>query len=327
MRRNICLVLIVLIFFVVSGCSCKKDDGKTSLQIGDYNVDTYQIIDFDVLSSMIESKENFLLYVYQDDCQGCMRFKPILENVIKDRHIYVYGIRYQDIKKGHELKKIEATPAIAVYQEGKLRIKVDALNNEEYFVDNGSLMNFLDKYTYMPTAYYVNLEQLNEKINRGDSFIVYYSRSSCSDCFYLNRNYLKEYLNNNVNSKYFYILETEVEGIRYSDGEYDAEQWQKFKDDFGLSEANNPLGHGVGYVPTFQYYENGAIREMMVYFNDGEYITNEDGSTYVIINNSYYSDNPYINKTLSYSDYKNKLEGYYNEKLRVFLDSNLEKVN
>ena len=58
-----------------------------------------------------------------------------------------------------------------------------------------------------------------------------------------------------------------------------------------------------------------------------EYIENDDGSYSVIINNSYYEDNPYVGETILYSEYRNKLEGFYNNKLKEFLDVNLKKVN
>jgi len=143
----------------------------------------------------------------------------------------------------------------------------------------------------------------------------------------LNDNYLKAYLKSNPTTNRFYIIETDAEGIRYTEGQYDAGLWQSFKDEYGLSNVNNTLGHGVGYVPTFQYYQNGSIKEMMVYFNDGEYIQNSDGSYSVIINSSYYDDNPYIDQTINHSEYKEKLTPFYNNKLKEFLNSNLKKVD
>ena len=101
---------------------------------------------------------------------------------------------------------------------------------------------------------------------------------------------MREYLNTNTSSKTFYIIETDAEGIRYTGGFVDDEKWVEFKNEFGLSNVNNPLGHGVGYVPTLQYYEDGEIKDMAVYFNDGEYTLEGDGSYSITINNSYYEN-------------------------------------
>ena len=188
--------------------------------------------------------------------------------------------------------------------------------------------------------YYINLEQLQSKINNDESFIIYYSRSSCGDCNYLNKNYLRQYLSSHVDSKYFYVIETDAEGIRFYNGaspdtsndatddeKAAAAQWQAFKDQYGLSNVNNPIGHGVGYVPTLQYYQDGEISDMMVYFNDGEYVLNSDDTYSIRINASYYNDNPYLNQTVKYSEYKEKLAPFYNQKLETFLNTNLAKVD
>jgi thiol-disulfide isomerase/thioredoxin len=318
--------VLVLVVVLCSGCGCKNE--KVSLQIGDMNVTTYIDVSMGELKSKIKNKDNFILFVYKDDCEGCRFFKPILNNVIAEKHIIIYGIRYNDIERKHELKSLQWTPSIVIYKSGKAILMTDPDENESYFNSNKGFASLLDKYTYMPTLYYINKGQLDNKIANKENFIIYYSRSGCSDCGYLNRNYLKKYLNSNTGTKHFYIIETNVEGIRYNNGEYDSSVWQAFKDEYGLSNLNNPLGHGVGYVPTFQYYENGEIKDMMIYFNDYlETFQNEDGESFVKIDNSYYDDNPYIGQTIAGAEYKKKLAPFYNEKVKSFLDVNLVKID
>ena len=65
----------------------------------------------------------------------------------------------------------------------------------------------------------------------------------------------------------------------------------------------------------------------MVYFNDGEYVLNSDDTYSIRINASYYNDNPYLNQTVKYSEYKEKLAPFYNQKLETFLNTNLAKVD
>ena len=315
--------------FLLVGCSCKKNNDKVSLQVGDATVTSYITITGEQINSKISNKDSFLLFVYQEGCYGCRAFKPIVENVVKEKNLQIYAVDFWNgLKSDHELRNlVEYTPTIILYEEGELDILIDPNKNSEYFADKDGFVSFLNKYTNMPTLYYISKEQLDEKIANDESFIVYYSRKSCSDCSYLNQHYLKEYLKKNYNTKYFYVIETDSEGIRFTDGVYNEDQWVNFKNSYGLSNVNNPLGHGVGYVPTLQYYEDGEIKEMMVYFNDGEYIENADGSYSIIINNSYYDDNPYNGQTIPYNEYKGKLESFYNQKLKDFLDKNLVKVD
>lgn len=326
MKKVLNLLSVVLVIFICSSCKCNKFN-KVSLQIGDINANSYNNITLNEFDDMVENNRNFILYVYRSDCENCMMFKSILEKVIKERHVIIYAIESGLITSNHVLREVKKVPTVLLYENGKQILKTDPIKNNEYFSSNAGFLKFLDKYTYMPTLFYINKEQLDEKIKSDKNFIIYYSRSSCTDCSYLNDNYLKKYLDKNTNKKSFYIIETDEEGIRYKDGIFDSTLWQDFKDTYGLSENNNALGHGVGYVPTMQYYENGEIKDMLVYFNDYERIENSDGSYSVIINNSYYDDNPYLNKTIKYNEYKEKLASFYNGKVKSFLDYNLEKVD
>jgi len=322
-----CSFLFVIL--VVAGCSCKNDDTKASLGTGDMNATTYKSINMSELNAKIEDKDSFVLYVYSPTCRACEMFKPIIENVIQSKHLIVYAITYNSIEEGHELKSLKYTPSLVVYNNGKILTKTDPDKNRKYFSNNDGLISFLDKYTYMPTMYYISKDQLIEKINNDENFIIYYSRNDCGDCAYMYNNYLKKFLDKNPNTKKIYVIETNVEGIRLTDGVLNSIQWQAFKDEFGLSEAgNSTFGYGVGYVPTIQYYNNGNIADMLVYFNDilSETV-NGDGSTTITINDSYYSDNPYIGDSMLYTEYKDTLAPFYNSKLTSFINDYLRLVD
>ena len=341
MKKFLSVITMFVCVFFLASCSCKDDeDVKVSLSIGDMNATTYRSVTMSYLDAMIQDKESFIVYVYNRTCTGCKAFKPILESVIDEKNLIIYAIEDINISSNHELYSLRTTPALALYKDGEIVFKTIYDDNKSYFDSTDGFKSFLDKYTYLPTMYYINLEQLQSKINNDESFIIYYSRSSCGDCNYLNKNYLRQYLSSHVDSKYFYVIETDAEGIRFYNGaspdtsndatddeKAAAAQWQAFKDQYGLSNVNNPIGHGVGYVPTLQYYQDGEISDMMVYFNDGEYVLNSDDTYSIRINASYYNDNPYLNQTVKYSEYKEKLAPFYNQKLETFLNTNLAKVD
>ena len=76
--------------------------------------------------------------------------------------------------------------------------------------------------------------------------------------------------------------------------------------------------------------EHREIKDMVVYFNDvgdSGYTQNSDGSWSVTVNNSYYSDNPYIGQTMLYKDYQDTLAPFYNGKLTTFFNNNLGLVD
>ena len=76
------------------------------------------------------------------------------------------------------------------------------------------------------------------------------------------------------------------------EGNVNAEQWQTFKDDYGLSNKHNPVyGYNTGYVPTFLYingYLTGAqYLSGCVVFND---TVVEQDSKYVVTDSYYTSE-------------------------------------
>ena len=332
MKKIINIIFSILfVLLIANGCSCNKDkkDSKVALGVGDMNATTYETISMAELKTKITDKDSFVLYVFSPTCGGCAMFKPIIESVISSEDLIIYAIEYNNIEKGHELKSLQYTPSIVVYNKGELFISTDPDKNEEYFKNDEGFKTFLNKYTYKPTMYYISKEQLKSKIDNDENFIIYYSRNDCGDCAYMYKNYLKEFLYKNPNTKKFYVIETNAEGVRLNNGSVDAVQWQAFKDEFGLSAAgNSTFGYGVGYVPTIQYYNDGAIADMFIYFNDDmSYVRNSDGSTTVTINGSYYSDNPYIGDSMLYNEYKDTLAPFYNGKLTAFINNNLGLVD
>lgn len=326
--RILGLVSICLCFLFISACSCNKDNPpkKVSLSVGDMNATTYKQVSLEEVDTMVEGDETFLLYIYDRYCTTCNGFKPKLESIIEEKNLIVYGLEAVEITDTHALKSIKVGPSIALYENGEIVYKTSYEKNPELFDTKEGFENFLNEYTNLPTMYYITLDQLASKITNDESFIVYYSRNTCPDCTHLSKNFLKNFLQNNPSTKHFYVLETNVEGIRLTDGQTNSAQWQAFKDQYGLSNANNPIGHGVGYVPTIQYYEDGEIKDMFVYFND--YEANQTYTEFTITEEmSYYDDNPYIGQTIPASEYKSKVVPFYEAKLQAFLDANLSKVD
>jgi len=334
--KMMCALLLSVVAF--SGCSCNKGDSKAALGIGDVNATTYKDVSVEFFDDLVKSKKSFIVYVYSITCEGCGLFKPIVEEVIEEKDLIIYAVQAKNISDSHKLAGLKNTPGIGVFSKGEMIFKTTKSESPAYFTSKQGFEEFLNKYTYAPTMYYINLDQLDAKIDSDEKFIIYYSRSSCGDCSYLNNNFLKTYLQDNHNTKKFYIIETDVEGIRFyndaepkengtSDEQAAYAQWQSFKDTHGLSSLNNPLGHGVGYVPTIQYYEAGEVKDMLVYFNDFNTFTEVSGAYYVTIDNSYYSDNPYIGEQVAYSDYQTTLAPFYNGKVSAFLNTNLAKVD
>lgn len=331
MRKIVAIICSLLLFVsIVSGCSCSKN--KASLAIGDMNAIRYVDIDFDELDSMTYNKDSFVLYFHRESCGHCQDFDPIINSVIKKRNLIIYSVDldYVRMPSNHELRVLEGTPSLVVYKDGEILFKTDPNKNEKYFTSGEGFESFLDKYTYMPTMYYISRSDLRRKIDDDESFIIYYSDGECFDCKSMYNNYLRDFLDKNTDTKQFYVIETRSEGVRLTDGLANQEQWNEFKREYGLSKAGNSIfGYDVGYVPTVQFYNKGELRDMLVYLNDiRETVSDkEDGTKNIRIVDSYYKDNPFIGETMLNTEYKNKVSSFYNDKLEQFLNKNLPLVD
>lgn len=322
----------LLMLLMVVGCSCDKDkdDDKASLGIGDMNATSYvELASLDALKTKVENEDSFVLYVYMIGCEHCRNFKPILDHVIDERNLIVYGIEFSHIVNYDELSRVDGTPSLVVYDEGEILTITDPDRNSTYFKNYDGLKLFFDKYTYSPVAFYITLDQLRAKKANNENFIVYFSRATCSDCNYLNEHYMRDFYEVYHSNKEFYILECDAEGVRLNNSVYDEIQWQAIKDEFGLSEEGSAtFGYGKGVVPTFQYYNNGRLTDMMVYANDeGDWNTLDDGTVTITITGSYYWDNPFMGETIVYVDYHDTVEDFYNLKLQSFLSQYLKFVD
>ena len=187
--------------------------------------------------------------------------------------------------------------------------------NQTYFSSVKGLKTFFDEYTHDPIGYYLNLEQLREKKTNQENFIVYFEDSNLESSKYLNDNYMKDLYETYHANKEFYILDLD---------DYDYEEKQAIKNEFGLSASGSAtFGYKDGVTPTFQFYRNGELADMAVFAND-ELTENGDSITIV---GSYYSDNIHIGETMLKSEYYSTIDDFYNSKINSFLSQYLRFVD
>lgn len=108
MKRFLVLCSFLMILFVTA-CGSK--------------ITTYEEIDYSEYTSLIESKENFILYIGSASCSHCLNFKPTLEKIIQE---YQLVVKYIDISKLSEKEyavlqnktKLQGTPTVVFVENG-----------------------------------------------------------------------------------------------------------------------------------------------------------------------------------------------------------------
>lgn len=107
--KRILVIFSVMVLFV-TGCGGNK-------------ITTYEEIDYNEYSTLIENKENFILYIGSANCSHCLNFKPTLEKLIKN---YQLDIKYIDISTLSEKEyavlknktKLQGTPTVVFVENG-----------------------------------------------------------------------------------------------------------------------------------------------------------------------------------------------------------------
>lgn len=208
--------------------------------------------------------ENFLLTIAPvNGCVCWTKFQGVLKQFIKETKYLVYqincdefgdnnyGLIFQD---GHvSFAIIKGGTIIKQYMSHSILESTEALKAE------------VNKFVKAPELYYVDEPFLNEAIKNGETALVEYIRSGCSDCNYVSPNIIWPYAHQNVFKTKMYVIDIQD----LYDTKDDSSDYQDFKNQYLLSETfDAEYGYGNGVVPTFQFYERGKIQSASVTFND-----------------------------------------------------------
>ncbi len=177
------------------------------------------------------------------------------------------------------------------------------------------------------TVDFITIDELREKINNKEEFAIYYSWNICGDCADLDTKFLKSYLEENRIKKNFFF---KIEVANWRDDGSDTDKWKEFAKEFNFDTYRG------GKVPTVQYYKDGELKDMMVYYND--VLTYDLDKMVATITESFYPDfigKEYVIDEVLTNDDGSKIgksSAYrldklviHNEKAKLFFDKYIKK--
>lgn len=323
--KNQLLVLSILPL-LLGVTSCNNSYSKVNLLFGRETVTQLEDIKYGDLANMIDDEKNFIIASTPDSSCACWStFKnQCLLPYAKENKLIVYTIPHKELEQAHDDNKStfgidyrSDRPTFLLFEDGKIKEQRVYESKDSIFKQLDSFKKYFDEKINLPNYYYVSLTELNKLYIEEESFNIYFSRSNCPDCAYVETHSLKEYAKKNPEFRNLYVLDCETIGIRVYDENNQltpdsALAWQAFKDEYGLSTVNNPtFGYNTGYVPTFFSVtpKNGSKTEGItmgsVYFNDT--VTKEDGK--YIVSDSYYTSERLPSLTYASNVEKNVLKG------------------
>ncbi len=322
-RFGLALMILTLGAGMLSGCDAAAN--KTALIYGKFQGELAALT-YDQLQDKIDGDDNFIVFQTPNSACTCWTsFRDsVLQPYLESNHIRVYTIAFAQFYDINNVKRDTfgitlnaSSQTMAIFKDGNLKLVREYNTTHKIWSSADSFLTYINELVINPTIIDIDLAILQTLYAQNNSFsILYYDEGS--ESIFLRREFLKQYgLENYSAMNTLYSVNTNVEGIKLDiAGENDDEQWQTFKDVYGLSSLNNPVyGWGDGFVPTFQYIEpdgvstNGEIiKSQAVYLNDVLTPTSAP-DTYQVMESYYSSDRSSVLSYLSAFDGTKVLEG------------------
>lgn len=293
------LVKILLPFLCLNASllsACGKDE-KIQLTFG--NINATQINDkvsTNDLDLKIKHKESFLVVVGDTTCACWSQFRPIINAYVLEKHVDCMFFTYNSFKNKtakYEIEANQGSTTFVIYEKGAVKVQLQSGKAGKTMTDKETFNNFMNDTVKLPKAYFIEEKDYSTVTENGA--IIYFERSGCGDCSYLNPTVIANYVEKHPDMNNIYVLDCQV----WKD-ELDVVKYQAKKNNYGLSTTNNPdYGYDTGVFPYMSYVKAGYWLSGAVAFNDE---VSKQGNKYVITN-SYYTE-----ERLSKLDYLSKVD-------------------
>lgn len=323
MKKTLFLLpLLTLASLSINGC--RSNDKKARITYGTLVDDEAEELVYGSLSSKAATnKENMLISVitpYSESCGCWTQFKTILDEYVRTYKTKIYYICTDQFSDGDDtfgLKILQDTsaPTFALIKDGKVTNQyVYSSDTKIMFEDLSALRKTITKIARDPQYFLVDQEYLDNALfsetEKKEKVVIHYIWHFCPDCNDCLPNVLTPYSNENEFSTNVWVINLAVKGILLNDsGVWEGTGIQTYVDflkEHQMSyEGNETFGYDRGFVPTTQVWENGELKDMTVYFNDG--ISKVDGKYQITrsyydedrISNLGYTSEVLLGKTLS----------------------------
>lgn len=271
---------------LLSSCG---NDGRVQLSFGDIHViDVDDTTTIEIINEKVANKESFLLTVADETCYCWETFHPIIKSYVSDKHVPCGLVTYKyfkDLAFNYGITLVKGTTTFVVFEDGKVKVQVQSSATNTTLQNKDDFYKFMDGTVKLPKAYFVNEADIDKMIVEKKTAVIYYERTQCGDCTYINPTIIKNYINGHQKMNNLYVLDCQPWKLLEPD------QYQAMKDKYGISAANNPIyganiGDDKGVFPYFQLIENGTFASGAVAFNDKVEKQNEK----YVVTDSYYNN-------------------------------------
>ncbi len=248
-------------------------------------------LEYGLFENFLDTEKTFVLLVQgdEDDCICYYDFCTALTTYMKKEDARIYHIKLKDLTENHGIKAQSNANAIAVFKKGKLVKQCLFKDSDKTIKDQDAFNEKMDYLiSWNDNVVYVNKSQLDALYSSDIAgFTVLFARESCSDCSYMFSAFFEDYALSLKGDLYIYDV-TEERNLS-------SEEYQTFKDEYGLSSVYSEYGYSTGVVPTFQYVVPGTYTHKADLIKDAAVYANDSSS---LVNNEYQVTGSYWSGTL-----------------------------
>ena len=299
MKKQLFLLPILTIStLAMTGC---QPDKRARLTYGTLVDTAAEEIVYGTLASKVARKESFLIAVYQDGLAcGCWTtFKEAIDQYVDEYDTKIYYIASSQFSEGETnygltILRDTSDPTFALFKEGKkVNEYIYGKDTKPMFQTLSGLRKAVKRIAKDPQYFYVDQEYLdNALFTEKKEVVVHYIWHFCPDCNDCFPEVMIPYSNKNAFSRKVWIINLAIPGLLIDPSTNQINKnYQGYVDflrdhNMSYSEENEPFGYDRGFVPTTQIWQNGKVKDMNVYFNDGV----EKVEDQYVITRSYYSE-------------------------------------
>ena len=102
--KNRAIFLLTITLYSLTLFGCKNVETITNLQYGQMETNDVEYINYLTFKEKMENKETFLLTIYAKTCRCWGNFHEVLRDYIKETHVQVYAIDYNEFQYADNAK-------------------------------------------------------------------------------------------------------------------------------------------------------------------------------------------------------------------------------
>ena len=283
-KAGVSLITLSLVLPGLFSCSLSKEN-TTLIPLGQKYDSSLGLkehfisLEYGLFENFLDNEKTFVLLIQgdEDDCICYYDFCTALTTYMKKEDARIYHIKLKDLIENHGIKAQTNANAIAVFKKGKLVKQYLFKDSDKTIKDQDAFNEKMDSLvSWNDNVVYVNKSQLDALYSSDLSgFTILFARESCSDCSYMFSAFFEDCASTLKGDLYIYDV-SEQRSLS-------SEEYQTFKDEYGLSSLYSEYGYSTGVVPTFQYIVPGSythkadlIKDAAIYANDSLSLVNND---------------------------------------------------